>query len=463
MASVSEGAEAFGGEVVRPDDPAYDEARSVWNGDIDRRPALILRCRSAAQVAEAIAIAHGLGLELTVRGGGHNFAGSAVADGALMIDLSPTRHVIVDPAARRARCGGGATWADLDGATQAHGLAVTGGVISHTGVGGLTLGGGIGWLTSRAGLSCDNLVAADMVLADGRIVSASADEHPDLFWAIRGGGGNFGVVTEFEFALHELNPIAQFALLFWPADQGVAALRLARDTVAGLPEDVAGLLGGLSLPPAPFVAPEHQLEPGIALFVASFGTPEEHAELIAPVRAALAPLVELVTPIPYVQLQRLFDEGNEWGRHSYEKALYLDELSDEAIEVIASFVPRKASPLSFVPVFPLSGAYARVGDEDTAFGGSRSAQFVLNIAAICPVPELLTADREWVRAFWEAMRPYASGAGSYVNFMTDIEEDRVRASYGPAKYERLARIKAEYDPGNVFHRNANIRPAVAAA
>jgi FAD/FMN-containing dehydrogenase len=240
MTSVSEVVDAFrdgfGGELVLPGDPGYDEARSVWNGDIDRRPALIVRCRAARQVADAIALARRQGIELTVRGGWHNFAGSAVAGDALMIDLSPMSHVIVDPAARRARCGGGATWADLDGATQAHGLAVTGGVISHTGVGGLTLGGGMGWLTGLAGLSCDNLVSADMVLADGRIVTASADEHPDLFWAIRGGGGNFGVVTEFEFDLHEVDPLAQLGLFFWGVDQGVEALRLARDTVAALPE-----------------------------------------------------------------------------------------------------------------------------------------------------------------------------------------------------------------------------------
>ena len=271
------------------------------------------------------------------------------------------------------------------------------------------------------------------------------------------------MVTEFEFDLHQVNPLAQLGLLFWGVDQGVEALRLARDTVAALPENVGALIAGLSAPPAPFVPQEHHLHPGFALVIASFGSPEEHAELIAPVREALAPLFELVTPIPYVQLQKMFDEINEWGRHAYEKALYLDELSDAAIDVFASFVPRKASPLSFVPVFPLWGAYARVGDDDTAFGGSRSTRFAFNIAAICPVPELLPADREWVRAFWEAMRPHSSGAGSYVNFMTDIEEDRVKAAYGAGKYERLARIKAEYDPDNVFHRNANIRPAAVPA
>jgi hypothetical protein len=451
------------GEVLRPGDASYDEARSVWNGDIDRRPALIVRCATAEHVAEAIAHGRAQGIEISVRGGGHNFGGSAVCDDGLMIDLSPMNAVAVDPGARRARCGGGTTWAELDAATQAHGLAVTGGFISHTGVAGLTLGGGMGWLTRKAGLSCDNLGSAQLVLADGRVVSASAGENDDLFWAIRGGGGNFGVVTEFEFALHEVAPLANLGLFFWGADQGAEALRFSRDVVAGLPDGVGALIAGLSAPPAPFVPEEHQLQPGFALLLASWGSPEAHAELVAPVRDGLEPLFELVTPIPYVALQKMFDEGNPWGTYAYEKALYLDELSDAAIDVFAEHLTRKASPLSFVPVFPLDGAYERVGDDDTAFGGSRSARFCFNIAAVCPVPELLVADRAWVRDFWEAMRPHASGAGSYVNFMTDVEEDRVRAAYGEAKYERLARIKAEYDPENVFHLNANIKPAVSLA
>ena len=450
----------FDGEVLLPHDAGYDEARSVWNGDIDRRPALIARCGAPAQVAQAIALARHEGLELSVRGGGHNFGGSAVCDDGVMIDLSPMNDVTVDAAARRARCGGGATWADLDGATQAHGLGVTGGFISHTGVGGLTLGGGMGWLTRMAGLSCDNLVSAEVVLADGRVVRASAEENEDLFWAIRGGGGNFGVVTEFEFALHEVGPLAQLGLFFWPAEQGVEALRHSRSVVAGLPAGVGALIAGLSAPPAPFVPEQHHFAPGFALLVASWGSPEAHAELVAPVRDVLPPLFELVTPIPYTELQKMFDEGNAWGMHAYEKALYLDELSDEVIDIFAEQLPRKASPLSFVPVFPLDGAYQQVGDDDTAFGGSRSARFVFNIAALCPVPDLLPADRAWVRSFWEALRPHASGSGSYVNFMTDVEEDRVRAAYGPAKYERLARIKGDYDPDNVFHNNANIKPLV---
>jgi hypothetical protein len=453
----------FGGELIAPGDVGYDTARSVWNGDIDRRPALIAHCRTADHVADAIAFGLEEGLELSVRGGGHNFAGLAVTDGGLMIDLSRMNDVVVDPGARRARCGGGATWADLDGASQAHGLAVTGGFISHTGVGGLTLGGGMGWLTSKAGLSCDNVLSAQVVLPDGRSVTASPDEHADLFWAIRGGGGNFGVVTELEFALHAVGPLANLGLFFWGVDQGAEALRFSRDVVAGLPDGVGALIAGLSAPPEPFVPPEFQLVPGFALLVASWGSPAEHQELIRVVEDGPAPLFDLVTPIPYVELQKMFDKGNAWGTHAYEKALYLDELSDEAIEVFAEYLPRKASPLSFVPVFPLSGAYRRASDEDTAFGGPRSARFAFNIAAVCPTPELLELDRAWVRSFWEALRPHASGSGSYVNFMTDIEDDRVREAYGPAKYERLARIKAEYDPSNVFHLNANVKPAVASA
>jgi FAD/FMN-containing dehydrogenase len=462
--SISENAVAgfrrsFSGEVLTTDDAGYDTARSVWNGDIDRRPAIIARPRTAAQVAAAIGFARAEGLDITVRGGGHSYAGHAVCDDGLMIELSGMNQVTVDPNAQRARCGGGATWADLDAATQAHGLAVTGGFISHTGVAGLTLGGGMGWLTLRAGLSCDNLVSAEVVTADGRTVTASADSNPDLFWALRGGGGNFGVVTSFEFALHEVPPLTQLGLFFWGAEQGREALRFSRDLVKSLPDDMGALIGGLSAPPAPFVPEQYQGTPGFALLVAGWGSAEEHAAVIEPVRrVSPAPQWELVTPIPYVQLQQMFDAGNPWGIFGYEKALYLEDLSDAAIDVFADYVPRKASPLSFVPVFPLSGAFARVADDDTAFGGSRDLGWVFNISAACPTPELLTADRSWVREFWDAMQPYASGSGSYVNFLTDPDEQRVRAAYGNNKYARLAAIKSIWDPDNVFHHNANVRP-----
>lgn len=451
----------FGGVVLTAGDADYDQARSVWNGDIDRRPGAIARCETAGHVAAAIGFARDAGLELTVRGGGHNFAGLAVSDGGLMIDLSPLGDVNVDVAARRARVGGGATWATLDGAAQAHGLAVTGGFISHTGVGGLTLGGGFGWLTRKLGASCDNLLAAEVVTADGRILDVSASSHADLFWALRGGGGNFGVVTALDFQLHEVGPMVNLALFFYDVDRGGEALRYAREYVKTCPDGVAPFIGGLSAPPAPFVPEQYQLTPGYGVLVVGWGSPEEHAAAIAPIREAVAPTFEFVTPIPYTELQKMFDEGNPWGVLAYEKALYLDELSDGAVDVFTEFLPQKVSPLSFCPVFPLGGKYAEVDDAATAFGGSRSAKYIFNIAAVCPAPELFEADRPWVRRFYEALLPYASGAGSYVNFINDDAESRVRASYGDAKYERLARIKAEYDPDNVFHHNVNIKPALA--
>ncbi len=450
----------FTGKVIIPPDSDYDSARSVWNGAINRRPAVIARCSRAEEVAAAIQFGRDRGLEISVRGGGHNFAGFAVCEDGLMIDLSGMRQVAVDPAARRAVAGGGATWGDLDAATQAHGLAVTGGFISHTGIGGLTLGGGIGWLTAKAGLTVDSLVSVRVVAADGRILRAAADENRDLFWAIRGGGGNFGVVTSFEYRLHDAGPMVHLGLFFWGVDQGDAALRFSRDFVTTLPEDMGALIAGLSAPPAPFVPERYRLAPGYALVVAGFGSAEQHERVVKPIREAQPPLFELVTPIPYTQLQKMFDEGNPWGILAYEKALYLDDLSDQAIAVVTQYLPRKSSPLSFAPVFILGGAHRRVGDDETAFGGSRSARFAFNIAAICPTPELLEADRAWVRSFWEALRPHSRGPGSYVNFMAEYDEDRVRASYGASKYERLARIKAEYDPDNLFHLNANIKPAL---
>lgn len=464
MAQVSESEIAafrgsFTGKVVTPADPDFDDARSVWNGAISRRPAVIARCASAEEVAAALRFGQDGGLELSVRGGAHSYAGHAVCEGGLMIDLSPMRQVTVDPAARRAVCGGGATWADLDGAAQAHGLAVTGGFISHTGIGGLTLGGGMGWLVRKAGLTCDNLVAAQVVTADGRILSASAEENADLFWALRGGGGNFGVVTRFEYRLHEVGPLVHLGFFFYGVEQGAAALRFGRDFVKTLPEDAGALIAGLSAPPAPFVPEQYHFAPGYAIAVTGFGTAEEHARLVAPIREAVPPLFELVTPIPYANLQQMFDESAPWGILGYEKALYLDELTDAVIDVFTEHLPRKQSPLSFVPVFVLDGAYARVGEGETAFGGSRTSRYAFNISAACPTPELLEADRAWVRNFWDALRPHASNSGGYVNFMMEQDEDRVRTAYGADKYERLARLKAEYDPGNLFHLNANVKPA----
>jgi len=455
-------AKSMNGSILVPGDTGYDEGRALWNGDIDRRPAAIAQCTSDEDVATAIRFALDEGLEIAVRGGGHSFAGHGVVDDGLMIDLSLMRTVTVDPGAGRARCGGGTTWAELDASTQEHGLAVPGGVISHTGVAGLTLGGGIGWLSHKAGLSCDNLVSARVVTADGNVVTASATENTDLHWALRGGRGNFGVVTEFEFALHEVGPLVNLGLFFWSVDLGAEALHFIRQCIAALPAEAGSQLIGLNAPPAPFVPEQHQFAPGYGLAVVGWGSPEEHAAMIEPVANGLDPLFSFVTPIPYVALQQMLDESAPWGILAYEKACYLDELSDGAIDVIAEYLPRKSSPMSIMPVFPLGGAYHDVADADSAFGGSRAAEWCINIAATAPEPGLLATDRAWVRAFWDALQPHASGSGSYVNFIADTaDEPRVRASYGEAKYDRLARIKARYDPDNAFHKNANIKPAVA--
>jgi FAD/FMN-containing dehydrogenase len=462
-ADVRDLAGALRGSLLLPGDEGYDAARAVWNGAIDRRPALIARCESAADVAQAVGFARAHGLELAVRGGGHNYAGFAVCDGGLMLDLSRMNRVTVDPAARRAVCGGGATWADVDAATQAHGLATVGGFVSHTGIGGLTLGGGIGWLSRKAGLSADNLVGAEVVTANGRILRASAEEHPDLFWALRGGGGNFGVVTSFEYGLHPVGPTVHLGLFFWGADRGREALRFSREFVKTVPADMGLLIAGMTAPPAPFVPEPYQNRVGYGLLLVGFGAAEEHGAVVERVRAAMPPLFELVTPIPYTGLQQMFDEGLAWGQHAYEKALYLDELTDDAIEVMLEHFPRRHSPLSLAAVFVMDGAYAAVGADATAFGGDRRARIVFNVSGNCPDAELYERERAWVRAFWEALRPLARTSGSYVNYMTEYEEDRVRAAYGAAKYDRLARIKAEYDPENVFHLNANIKPALQPA
>lgn len=426
----------FTGTALTPGDPDYDSARSLWNGAIDRHPAIIARCSTAEDVAAAILFGRREGLEISVRGGGHNFAGFAVCEGGLMIDLSAMRQVTIDPAARRAVCGGGATWGDLDAASQAHGLAVVGGFISHTGIGGLTLGGGIGWLTRKTGLSSDNLLAVEVVTADGRVLHASADENSDLFWAIRGGGGNFGVVTSFTYRLHEVGPLVHLGLFFWGVDQGAEALRFIRDIVKTLPDEMGILIAGLSAPPAPFVPTQYHLAPGFALLVVGFGSAEEHQRAVQPIREGLPPLFEMVTPIPYTNLQQMFDEGNPWGILGYEKALHLDELTDEAIAVITEYLPRKSSPLSFMPTFVLGGAYRQVADDETAFSGSRTVGLIVNIAAICPTPELLEADRAWVRSFWEALASSCERLGQ-------LRQLHVRVRGGPgARLLRRGQVRA---------------------
>lgn len=450
---------SMAGAVIDREDPGYDEARKLWNGSIDRHPAVIARCASPADVAAAILFARQHALEIAVRGGAHSMPGVSTVEDGLVIDLSALNQVSVDPVAKRARVGGGALLGDLDAATQEHGLAVPAGLVSHTGVGGLTVGGGMGWLTRLGGLTIDNLVSAEVVTADGRILRAADDENDDLFWAIRGGGGNYGVVTEFEFRLHDVGPICHLGLLFWSLDDGAEMLRMAREMIPGLPPTINVIIAGLHAPPAPFVPEQHRLQPGYALMIVGFGSADEHAATLQSLRDGLPPLWEFVDSIPYVALQQMLDEANAWGFYGYDKGSYVADLSDEAIAVVTEQLPAKSSPLSVLLFYRLDGAYSQVPEDATAFSGGRSPRYAVFIIGLCPVPELLEAERAWVRSFWEALRPHSIDIGSYVNALSDVDEDRLRASYGPAKYERLAAIKRSYDPDNVFHRNANIKPA----
>ena len=451
---------ALGGQVLHPDHPGYDAARSVWNAGIDHRPAMIARCRSATDVATAIGFGREHGLEISVRGGGHNPSGVAVCEGGLMIHLGDINGVSVDPAARRVRVGGGALLRDMDAATQEYGLATTAGTVSHTGIGGLSLGGGIGWLGRRYGLTMDNLVSAEIVTATGRIFRVSQQDDPELFWALRGGGGNFGVVTEFEFRLHEVGPVVHCGMFFFGLEQGAEALRMSREVAANAPLEVTVSIVAVNAPPSPTVPERYHFRPGYAVLTVGFGTGDQHRRVATRIRQSVPPLFELVSPMTYLELQQMLDGAHIWGQHSYEKSLYLDHLSDAAISVITEQMPAKSSPLSYLHFFPLDGAYRDVGDDDTAWSGRRSG-YEVSLVGLAPTPDLLDRDRAWVRSSWEALLPHARGPGGYINAMTEFGQDRVRASYGPAKYQRLAQIKAIHDPDNVFHCNGNIRPAPA--
>lgn len=459
--TIQQGAEelraAMSGTVLVPGELGYDEARRVFNAEFDRRPAVVARCASADDVAAAVRFARAEGLEIAIRAGAHSISGQSSVDDGLVVDVSEMRAVTVDHDARRARVGAGALLTDVNVATQAYGLGVPAGIIGHTGVAGLTVGGGMGWLSKLAGLSIDNVLGAEVVLADGRIVRTSRDEHPDLFWALRGGGGNFGVVTEFEFRCREVGPTIQFALFFWGLDQGTKALRCMRDVCAGLPREIMPILGAVNAPPAPFVPERHQLQPGYALMLTGFGNPERYAAAVEQVRAQCPPLFDLVTPMPYVELNQMFDEANPWGQHYYDRSVYVPELTDEVIDAITEQTPAKTSPLSIALFYRLDEAYTEVREGDTAFSGGRTPRWATFVVANTQDAATLPAERAWVRAFYDALRPFSPDDTTYVNGLAGDESDAVRTSYGPAKYDRLAAIKAEYDPDNAFHRNINIR------
>jgi FAD/FMN-containing dehydrogenase len=449
----------FHGELIAPDHPGYDDARAVWNGTVDRRPRLIARCTGAADVASAVRFARARDLEIAVRGGGHNVAGTAVCDGGIVIDLSAMRAVSVDPASRTAQVQGGALWADVDHETQAHGLATTGGIVGHTGVGGLSLGGGIGWLMRKHGLTVDNLVEAEVVTADGAIVRASADDHPDLFWALRGGGGNFGAVTSFRFALHPVGPTVIAGPVFWAAEDTAAVLRHYRELVAGAPDELGTIVRLGTIPPLPAIPSDLHFRPAIAVGCCYAGPLDDGARAVAPLRRFGTPLVDLVGPTLYVDHQRSIDDTVPHGWHYHWKATNLTGLSDEVIDVVATHAYRARSPRSYSAMFHFGGAVARVPRDATAYPDRDVAHNII-IDAVWLPPEHRTVGRSetaWAREFLQALAPH--GAGVYVNFLdADDGSARVREAYGEDTYERLARVKAGYDPDNVFHHNKNIRP-----
>ena len=447
----------FSGEVLTPAQPGYDEARQVFNGSIDRRPAVIARCASTADVAAAVNLAREHGLVVAVRCGGHSFSGLSTCDDGMVIDLSGLKSITMDPQARTARAGGGVRWGEFDAATQAYGLHTPGGRVTTTGLGGFTLGGGYGWTSSKHGLACDNLISAEVVLADGSVVRASEDDHADLFWGIRGGGGNFGVVTEFEFRLHPLGPIVFAGMMMFPIGRARDVMRSWRDWSDGVPDEVSTACAVVIAPPGPFVPPELHGQPVFGIIVLYVGDPETGAAAVRPLRG-LGPAVDLIGPVPYTAFQASLDPLAPWGCRIYARGEYMPELSDAAID---TFLPHAAdltvlgAPLSQQVILRVGQAIAAVPGEATAFS-HRDARYIFHPISIWADP----ADDERMiaanRAFAAAMRPYSTGA-AYFNFTA--EGDRVRDGYGDDKYARLAALKNAYDPANRFRLNQNIRPS----
>ncbi|HEY3718184.1 MAG TPA: FAD-binding oxidoreductase [Jatrophihabitantaceae bacterium] len=442
------------GAVIRPDEDGYDKARAVYNGMIDRRPAAIARCVDVADVMTAVRFAREHGQLVSVRGGGHNAGGLGVWDDALVIDLSPMRGLTVDPVGKTVRAEGGCVWGDVDHATHAFGLATPSGIVSTTGVGGLTLGGGIGYLARQHGLTVDNLLAADVVLADGSFVTASADSHPELFWALRGGGGNFGVVTSFRFRCHEVGTVVAGPVLYDIADTG-EVLRWYREVQPGLPEEVNGWFGLLTVPPAPPFPEALWLRKACGIVWCYTGPPDRADKVLAPLRGFGAPLLDGVVTMPYPMLQSAFDALYPPGLQWYWRADFFREITDPAIAVHEEFGELLPTPHSTMHLYPIDGAVHDTATDATAFA-YRDAGWAGVIVGVDPEPANADKIKDWTVRYWDALHPNSAG-GAYVNFMMDEGADRVRASYG-ANYDRLARIKASYDPDNFFRINQNIAP-----
>jgi FAD/FMN-containing dehydrogenase len=438
------------GELITTDAADYDAARAVWNAMIDKRPALIVRCRGAADVISAVNFARGHELLVSVRGGGHSVAGTALCDGGLMIDLSLMRGIRVDPVSRTARAEPGLTWKELDHETLAFGLATTGGTVSSTGIAGLTLGGGVGWQMARYGLTCDILLSADIVMADGRLLTASPSQHEDLFWGMRGGGGNFGIVTSFEYQLYPMDPTIVGGMMLYPMEQARDVLRFYRGYSQNAPDDLTAFAGLLTTPDGQNV---------VAIIAVWFGPPDQAAHQLEPLRKFGVPLADLIGQMPYGQLQTIFDAAAPHGLRRYWKSGYFPELPDDLIDAILKHALTKTSPYSLILFFHIHGKAARMPPDATAFG-ARATQWDFDII---PQWQAAVEDRqhiEWARGFWKEVEPFAKGV--YANHLDTDDDARVRAAYG-RNYDRLVSIKSKYDPGNLFRVNNNIPPSVERA
>jgi hypothetical protein len=454
--ALSELERSFRGELVRAAEPAYEDRRNVWNGSIDRSPALIARPAGVDDVVAALGFARHTGLEVAVRGGGHSFPGHSVCDGGLVIDLGLMNGVRIDPEAGTARAQAGVLLGDLDRETQAVGMAVPSGIVTHTGLSGLTLGGGIGWLLRKHGLTIDQLLAVEMVTADGERVRATNDENADLFWGVRGGGGNFGIVTEFEFRLNPVGPIVLAGPILWPIEKSPRVLRFYRDWIAEAPDELMTIVVHRKAPPLDFIPPELHGQLVVQVVCCYSGPVEEGEKVIRPLKAFESPAADLCVPKPFLEHQAAFDASYPHGRWYYMRSCDVVALTDDVIAVTVDHSMRIGSPLTSFPIWHIGGAMSRPPEDESAFSG-RGAGHTFNITASTESSAGFDEEREWVRSFWSALAPYHSSV--YVNFLMDEGEERVREAYGAAKYDRLRELKRRYDPENLFHLNQNIPPA----
>lgn len=447
----------FGGALLRPGDDGYDSARQVFNGMIDRRPAVIARCTGGGDVAATVNVAREHDLPLSVYGGGHGVTGSAVVDAGICVDLRPMKGITLDAAARTVRAEAGLTWGELDAATQAEGLAVTGGRMSGTGVSGLTLGSGSGWLERKLGFTCDNLIEAEVITADGRQVVASEQQNPDLFWGLRGGGGNFGIVTAFHFGLHPVGPMVLGGMLMYPTPMAGELVRFYRDYMLAARDEVGTALAFITAPPEDFVPEPARGQPVVGVLVCYAGSVEEGEEALRPLREFGPPAVDLVQTMPYVAVQQLIDPPNQKGMQNYWTADFLEELPDEAVNVLVEHATKPVSPLTQIILVPMAGAIARIDEEATAFG-QRSAPWNIHYLSMWPDPGDTAHNIAYTRAIATAMKPWTTGR-AYLNFIGDEGKARVEAAFGPDKYARLQALKDRWDPENLFRHNQNIPPS----